>query len=115
MSMRVHHVALTQDALEAAVHYCAPEDLCELRDGGPYVVPQAGTGHPAALLPFLLGILVQRAVNLRRYIVHHQRQEALPEEVSHLLVREQPRLAVQARRAEVLQLGQRDNRIITGF
>jgi hypothetical protein len=107
VAVRVHHVALAEDALEAAVHHRAPEHLSELRDRGPNVVPQAGADHLAALLPFPLGIRVQRAVNLRRHVVNLQRQEALPDKLGHLLVREQPRLAVQAR-AGVWQLRQRD-------
>ena len=72
VAVRVHHVSFAEDALEAAVHYFAPEHVPQLRDRGPDIVPQASTGHLAALLPFPLGTLVQRAVNLRRYVVYLQ-------------------------------------------
>ena len=115
MAVRVHHITTAKNALEPSVHHRAPEDLSELRHRRPDVVPESrsrvqepGAGRPAALLPNPLGILVQRAVNLRRHIVHLQRKKALSEEVGHLLVRQEPGLAVQARGSGVWQLRQRD-------
>ena len=86
--MGAHGVGSPKDALQAAVHYGAPQHVAELRHRWPDVVAQPSAVVFATLHPLPLCGRMQPLVDFRSNIVNWQRQEPRPEECRHLLVRQ---------------------------